>query len=242
MPNRMKCLVDDGLPVTVARLTGVLDPTTTAAVQTALQRCLADQPDALVVDLHGLTVPDRSTLSVFASIARQAAEWPAVPMLLCSPDPDTAWQLAHSPVSGLVPVRASRSAALRDAQRPGASPRLRTRLQPVVDACRQARELATEACARWHLPEVADAARVVLSELVANGVRHARTPMEVTLTLRRPYLHVAVHDGSVAAPRPVTADLSTTGGRGILLIRELAQRWGTLPAGNGKVVWASLAA
>jgi signal transduction histidine kinase len=78
-------------------------------------------------------------------------------------------------VSDLVPVHASRSAALRDALRPGTSPRLRTRLQPVVDACRQARELASEACGGWQLPEVADSARVVLSELVANGVRHAGT-------------------------------------------------------------------
>ncbi|WP_245737051.1 ATP-binding protein [Micromonospora pattaloongensis] len=234
--------VNERLPVTVARLSGVLDTSTTAAVRTRLQRCLADQPEALVIDLGGLTVRHPSTLAVFGALARQAAAWPAVPVLLCAPDHVTAQQLAGSPVRRLLPVRATLDAALRDARSAGAAPRLRARLQPVRDACRQARELATEACGRWKLPEVADAARVVVSELVANGVRHAGTPLEVTLSLRQPYLHVAVHDGSVAAPRTVAPDLTDTGGRGILLIRQLARFWGSLPAADGKVVWASLAA
>ena len=112
----------------------------------------------------------------------------------------------------------------------------------MTGACRRARDLAGDACRRWNLPELAGPARLVLSELVGNVVRHAGTPMEVTLTLRRPFLHVAVTDGSpepVAARRP---DQLAEGGRGLLLVRNLTQRWGSLPTGDGKVVWAMLPA
>jgi anti-sigma regulatory factor (Ser/Thr protein kinase) len=82
----------------------------------------------------------------------------------------------------------------------------------------------------------------VLSELVGNVVRHAGTPMDVTLTLRRPYLHVTVSDGSRAVARPGSPGLRAEGGRGLMLVRELTQRWGSAPLGDGKVVWAMLPA
>ncbi|GAB3377695.1 hypothetical protein GCM10027452_33550 [Micromonospora halotolerans] len=66
--------------------------------------------------------------------------------------------------------------------------------------------------------------------------------MQVTLTLRRPYLRVAVMDGSPADPRAADPDLRAEGGRGLMLVRELTQRWGSTPAGAGKVVWAMLPA
>ena len=116
-------------------------------------------------------------------------------------------------------------------------------LEPVTGACRRARELVTEACGRWNVPELAGPASLVLSELVGNVVRHAGTPMQVTLTLRRPYLRVAVMDGSPADAYEATSrDPRAEGGRGLMLVRELTQRWGSTPVGAGKVVWAMLPA
>ncbi|MCM0677052.1 ATP-binding protein [Micromonospora phytophila] len=112
----------------------------------------------------------------------------------------------------------------------------------MAGACRRARELVTDACARWNLPEAVGPASLVLSELVGNVVRHAGTPMQVTLTLRRPYLHLAVVDGSRAHAVAGSPDARAEGGRGLMLVRELTQRWGSMPAGDGKVVWATLAA
>jgi anti-anti-sigma regulatory factor len=241
MASRVNCQVENESPVTIVRLSGSLDMTTTGRVHAALQRCLAAQPDALVVDLTPLMVEEPLALAVFAAVARQAAHWPDVPVVLCAPGGETARRLAQSAVCRLVPVRHSCAEAVRDARRRGTSSRLRTRLEPVADACRRARELAADACERWRLPDLAGPASVVLSELVANVVRHAHTPMDVTLTLRRPYLHIAVRDGSADAPRPAAVRPDTEGGRGLLLIRELAHRWGSLPTGDGKVVWAMLA-
>ncbi|MFC0505947.1 ATP-binding protein [Micromonospora costi] len=239
MASRITCEVHDGSPVTVVRLAGTLDLCTMRSVHRTLESCLAAQPDALVVDLGGVSVHDRLALSVFAATARRAEEWPAVPVVLCAPPPTAARWLAESTACRVVPVRRDCAEATRAAG-DAAAPRLRARLEPVAEACRRARDLVGDACTRWNLPEVAGPASVVLSELVGNVVRHAGTPMQVTLTLRRPYLHVAVVDGSRAEARARTPELCAEGGRGLLLVRELAQRWGSVPAGEGKAVWAML--
>lgn len=240
MTSRVECEVDDGSSVTVVRLTGLLDLTTTRRVHATLQRCLANQPDALVVDLSQVDVRDRLALSVFAAVARQAAVWPDVPVVVCGPGDDTARWLDRPSTRVGIGVRQSCADAIREARRRVATPRLQLRLEPVTGACRRARDLAGDACRRWNLPNLAGPSRLVLSELVGNVVRHAGTPMEVSLTLRRPFLHIAVTDGS---PKPVATGEPgplTEGGRGLLLVRDLAQRWGTLPTGDGKVVWAIL--
>lgn len=239
--RRITCQVRDDSPVTVVRLAGTLDLRTMRPVHSVLHGCLTAQPDALIVDLAELTVRDRLALSVFAATARQAADWPAVPMVLCAPPPEARAWLAESTACRVVPVRRDCAEATREVDGV-AAPRLRARLQPVADACRRARELAREACGRWNVPELVGPTSLVLSELVGNVVRHAGTPMRVTLTLRRPYLHVAVTDGSRAAARPGAPRADTEGGRGLLLVRDLTQRWGTAPAGDGKVVWAMLPA
>ncbi|WP_406104253.1 ATP-binding protein [Micromonospora globbae] len=239
MSSRITCEVREGPPVTVVRLDGTLDLGTMRAVHRALDACLTAQPDALVVDLGGVAVRDRLALSVFAAAARRAEEWPAVPVVLCAPPPPAARWLAESTTCRVVPVRRDCDEATR-AARAAVAPRLGARLEPVAEACRRARELVRDACARWNLPEVAGPASVVLSELVANVVRHAGTPMQVTLTLRPPYLHLAVVDGCRRSVQARAPQPRAEGGRGLLLVRELAQRWGSAPAGDGKAVWAML--
>ncbi|MFF4879948.1 MULTISPECIES: ATP-binding protein [unclassified Micromonospora] len=241
MSSRITCEVRDTAPVAVVQLAGSLDVGTMRTVHEALDRVLATQPDALVVDLAEVTVQDRLALSVFAAAARRAEEWPAVPVVLCAPPPTAARWLAETSACRVVPVSPDCAEATRMAGAASA-PRLRIRLEPAAEACRRAREMVAEACARWNLPDAAGPAALVLSELVGNVVRHAGTPMQVTVTLRRPYLHLAVVDGSRAAARPASADSRAEGGRGLMLVRELAQRWGSVPAGHGKAVWAMLPA
>lgn len=239
MSSRITCEVRTTAPVAVVRLAGALHLGTMRSVHRALSDALVDQPEALVVDMAEVSVEDRLALSVFAATARRAEEWPAVPVVLCAPSPVAARWLAESTTCRVVPVTADCAEATRVAS---ATLRMRARLEPVAEACRRARELVTDACARWNLPEAAGPAALVLSELVGNVVRHAGTPMQVTVTLRRPYLHLAVVDGSCAQAQPSGTDLHAEGGRGLMLVRELAQRWGSVPAGQGKAVWAMLPA
>jgi anti-anti-sigma regulatory factor/anti-sigma regulatory factor (Ser/Thr protein kinase) len=242
MPRQLTCRPERDFPVAVLKVVGSLDILTAPTVRRAVHRCLADQPAAVLVDVEGMEVGEPLALAVFAALTRQAAEWPNVPIVLCAPGATTADRLAHSPVRRSVQVTPTCAEALARTGTNTAPQRIRRRLRPVLDACRQAREVVVDACARWELTELAGSACVITSELVANVVRHARTPMELTLAMRSRRLSVSVRDGSTREPRPNVSGPTTPGGRGLLLVRELADRWGTLPVADGKVVWATLTA
>jgi Histidine kinase-like ATPase domain len=226
MPSRVTWQVDDSRPATLVRLAGTLDLGNAESVRNTLNACLAAQPDALVLDLRTLTVADRRALPIFTAAARQAAEWPGIPVMLWRTEDDRT-----APGPAAVSLSGGRQRRSRQ---------VRLRLQPVAGACRRARDFARDGCERWNLPSLAGPVSVVLSELVTNVVRHARTPMDVRLTLRAPYLHVAVADGHPGMPRPGHPGPTAEGGRGLLLVRSLTQRWGFLPVPQGKVVWATL--
>lgn len=92
---------------------------------------------------------------------------------------------------------------------------------------------------QWELDALADAAELALTELVANVVRHVPGRGCVVLILRQPDgLRVEVSDGCPAPPRPTpdSGELSE-GGRGLLLVEAVTDRWGTAPNSTGKTVW-----
>ncbi|MGQ4431514.1 MULTISPECIES: ATP-binding protein [unclassified Streptomyces] len=94
--------------------------------------------------------------------------------------------------------------------------------------------------------EVADTAELLLSELVTNSIRHARTPSGREIGLRFAMydgrLRVEVADASDRRPRPREAAPEDEGGRGLTLVQALAERWGCCPRlhGIGKAAWAEL--
>ncbi|MFC1413521.1 ATP-binding protein [Streptacidiphilus sp. N1-12] len=83
---------------------------------------------------------------------------------------------------------------------------------------------------------------LVVSELVANAVRHAPGPCALDLADEGSHLAVAVSDTSPTAPVPRTADTSTgTGGFGWNLVRTLAHAVQvTLHRTGGKTITALL--
>jgi anti-anti-sigma regulatory factor len=225
----------------VARLAGRLDRRAVAGVRAALHKCLADQPDALLVDVSGLTVVEPIALAVFTAVVRQAGMWPGTPVLICAPSPALARLLGVAAYRRL-PVFATLQAGRDEAQHTRVSlPTISDDLLPIAGAARQARDTATEACLRWDLPLLVGAASSVAGELVSNVVVHAGTMMTLRLSLWRRSLLIAVRDGSSVTP--VLTDPASTshgGGRGLRLVDALARSWGSLPSTTGKVVWASL--
>lgn len=86
---------------------------------------------------------------------------------------------------------------------------------------------------------VADAV-LVASELVSNAVKFCRDRLELHVVTHADRIEIAVTDGS---PRPAelkASDPLTPGGRGLLLVDALADRWGQRHHGGGKTVWATL--
>jgi len=110
---------------------------------------------------------------------------------------------------------------------------------PSTGSPRAARRFVTEACAAAESERVVEDLAIVASELATNAILHARSPFTVTLSWNRDRVRVAVRDGSAVPPMRRTPSLETSG-RGLVLVSALADRWGTHPVGEGKVVWAEL--
>ncbi|MFJ5234718.1 SpoIIE family protein phosphatase [Kitasatospora sp. NPDC088391] len=91
----------------------------------------------------------------------------------------------------------------------------------------------------WGLGEQAFAAELVLSELITNAIRYAAAPIRVRL-LRDRALICEVWDGSATSPHLRYAADTDEGGRGLFLVAQLAERWGTRYPDSGKVIWAEL--
>lgn len=78
--------------------------------------------------------------------------------------------------------------------------------------------------------EQRDDARLVVSELVGNAVRHARPladgTMQVTCAAGPKGLDIAVTDGgALTTPERVDAGVSDLAGRGLAIVETLASRW-----------------
>ncbi|HSA48775.1 MAG TPA: SpoIIE family protein phosphatase [Yinghuangia sp.] len=113
-------------------------------------------------------------------------------------------------------------------------------LPPTPRAAREARNFTRSVLGRWRRAAAVDGACSVVTELVANAVEHARTPMELRLSLRpgRLVVQVADHDGRL--PRRMNAGSADERHRGLLIVSALAADWGVRPTDTGKVVWAEL--
>ncbi|MER6061245.1 SpoIIE family protein phosphatase [Streptomyces sp. NPDC001792] len=101
----------------------------------------------------------------------------------------------------------------------------------------EVRASALRQLADWGLEEASFAAELVLSELVTNAIRHGSGPIRVRL-LRDRTLICEVSDTSNTAPHLRRAATTDEGGRGLFLVAQLAQSWGTRYIRQGKVIWA----
>lgn len=103
-----------------------------------------------------------------------------------------------------------------------------------------AREFVNAICRDWSLTAVIPDAELVVTELVENAVRHARSSSHVTLHLLPTGLLLTVRDESSSQPRPAAPPSDRPGGRGLLLVERLSAEWGVDIDADGKSVWALL--
>ena len=92
----------------------------------------------------------------------------------------------------------------------------------------------------WGMEDVAFTAELVLSELITNAIRHATGPIRLQL-IRDRGLICEVSDTSSTSPHLRYATTTDEGGRGLFLVAQFAERWGTRYTSGGKVIWAELA-
>jgi len=172
------------------------------------QRSLTDGFDRLAVALAGATTGDPRTLGALATGAVPGSTEDDVAVL--------AVEHATSP---------SRSAGMEVPAEPTAPGRVRHWLHAQLTL--------------WAVPEqVIGSAVLCASELTTNALLHAGTAARVEIDLSPERLLVSVADsgtrGSVTRAR--TEKLSSRG-RGLGLIEELSDAWGTDPTVRGSTVW-----
>jgi anti-sigma regulatory factor (Ser/Thr protein kinase) len=96
-----------------------------------------------------------------------------------------------------------------------------------------------------HLGDVFGDVVLVISELVTNSVRHAGLdagePVQLSVGLDDDTVRVAVRDpGPGFKPPSAPSDPAHIGGWGLVLVDQLAQRWGVDHDGEANVVWCEL--
>jgi two-component sensor histidine kinase len=114
--------------------------------------------------------------------------------------------------------------------------------EPVSGACKAVRRDMRAFLLPFGFPDdfVQDLLMVV-NELAANAVDHARTAFSVTLTLVGRTVRIEVEDGSVQPPRLRSLDPSARRGRGLQIVDALTTAWTFTPQLSGKIVRADFA-
>nr|WP_162002562.1 ATP-binding protein [Streptomyces sp. CB01881] len=148
---------------------------------------------------------------------------------------------------GMPGVTGAAGPALPGTPAPGCA--LHRRLHLAVDAADlvavgAVRHRLRAALGDWGVPELADTAELLSSELVTNALLHtgqgAVFDAVLTADLR---LRIEVRDGVGRLPgrrRDPDAEYATSG-RGLVLVEALADAWGVQLRGDGKVTWFELA-
>ncbi|MFD7999528.1 SpoIIE family protein phosphatase [Streptomyces mirabilis] len=101
------------------------------------------------------------------------------------------------------------------------------------------RRNASEKLNAWGLEDAAFVTELVVSELITNAIRYGEPPIQFRLIHDHPSLICEVSDASSTSPHLRRARVFDEGGRGLLLVAQFAQRWGTRHARRGKTIWAS---
>ncbi|TSB21086.1 ATP-binding protein [Streptomyces benahoarensis] len=126
------------------------------------------------------------------------------------------------------------------ARAPGA---LERRIRPAdLGAVAEVRRALRELLRRWDGPAPAglcDTAALLVSELVTNALVHTTGGALLTATVTD-RLRVEVRDCASARPEPRPPTGDGTSGRGLILVRSLADAWGVRPHALGKSVWFEL--
>ncbi|ANZ15598.1 signal transduction histidine kinase regulating citrate/malate metabolism [Streptomyces noursei ATCC 11455] len=100
---------------------------------------------------------------------------------------------------------------------------------PVRSACMRTLET-------WGLADIGFTTELILSELITNAIRYGAQPIRVRLLHDRALI-CEVSDGTSASPHLRRATTTDEGGRGLFLVAQFAQRWGTRYTPGGKVIW-----
>ena len=113
-------------------------------------------------------------------------------------------------------------------------------LDPVPASVSTARKFVREVLGPVE-DDLRDTVLLLSSELVTNAILHAHTPVQVGIVVDEEHLLVCVADRMPDVDlRPRDHSRDRPGGRGLALVADLSEQWGTVAVAGGKTVWFSL--
>jgi anti-sigma regulatory factor (Ser/Thr protein kinase) len=236
----LTCTVECEYPVAVIHIDGWLDPGGVPDLRACVRDCLAAEPDVIVLEVADLSVAADECVAVFAVLSCQAMTWPGTTLVFACASPALVAAVARegTDIASYPSVDAARDRVDPDEPRY----RLREALPASPVAAPVARRQLGRACRSWSVQELLEPAELVATELVANAVRHAGGRVVLTVSLRQGDLQISVGDDSPALPHRRVSMPSDEHGRGLLMVDALSKDWGMTCVGDGKVVWAKVAA
>jgi anti-sigma regulatory factor (Ser/Thr protein kinase) len=233
---------------------GTWNPALSTRMHKSVSKCMTEHPGTLIIDLGAFQDPQGASVNswLHAGRAGQAME-PPVQVMACIPaETVLAKRVCRLGTHRFLPVFDTIEQAQAQARPSGRLDRLMLQLPPWPEAVFLSRNLVTDACAAWGMEALADRGRLVVSELAANAVLHARPPITVLVSRRGRGLHVIVGDRDPRIPQVLQArhpladdagpQVSTARnvGQGLRVVEAAATTWGALPTREGKMVWATL--
>jgi anti-sigma regulatory factor (Ser/Thr protein kinase) len=251
LSDSVLAVIDADTAVIEFSVWGRWDRALSTQARAVLDKCLAEHPTGMIVDLHELSDPHAVSAPLWLTACAQgAAMRPPVAVAVCAragaPLTRRLRRLGARDWLVLYATMAQARSAL--AGRHPLADRMHLALPPDPAAAILARALVNDACRAWELDHLRQRAWLVISELVVNAAEHAGSDIEVIVSMRGSgagaALHLAVYDGDLILPRmrdPVAGPLGPSladRGLGLRIVSAAASAWGALPARSGKLVWA----
>lgn len=103
-------------------------------------------------------------------------------------------------------------------------------------AVAETRRRTAEQLLAWELDSALFTTELIVSELVTNAIRYGYPPIRLRLIHDRGLI-CEVSDASSTAPHMRRARVFDEGGRGLMLVAQMATRWGTRQGTDGKTIW-----
>jgi anti-anti-sigma regulatory factor len=168
----LQCQVEPGGPLLTVRPAGVLRLDTVGRLRAAVLRGLVDEPDAVAIDLAGVTAFDDLALTELRALVQAAAAWPGVPIVVHSAAPPLRARLEALGLTRSVAVVADAAAALEAASGGPRPARVHLELTDGLGQLAQVRAMVRQACAEAGWGHAAGAAPLVATQLGPKTNRH----------------------------------------------------------------------
>jgi anti-anti-sigma factor len=225
----------------VVRPRGELELASYPLLRDCLLKCMAEQPDAVLVELGELRVQSSALLSVFVTVWMRCATWTTIPLVLAATREPLRSMLLASGAQRFVATHMTLAQSWASVEDPPPRRRAEFGLGGSHPDGQRVRGFVRSQCEHWNLAQVRDDAVLVASALVDNAVTDGGFPGLLRMELLSTGLAISVRGAETTRRRPSTDPLDEGGSRGLAIVSRICLAWGRWPtADGGELAWGVL--